>query len=141
MATSAKKFAASQRMSAAADGSKSDRRANSHGDANLLHDENLVRPETAHVPNKSICNDDDADPELVFFNTFFCPYAQMAWIALNEKGAADKAEFVEGLTIVGGDYHVHPRLRELGHSGVPTIHHPSTGNVVSGSTECILFIY
>lgn len=123
------------------DGSRSNGRANANAradDANQ-HDENLVRPETAHIPKKS-CSAADTESELVFFNTFFCPYAQMVWIALNEKGVADKAEFVEGLTIVGGDYQVHPRLRKLGHSGVPTIHHPSSGTVVGGSTDCILFI-
>jgi glutathione S-transferase len=78
--------------------------------------------------------------ELVFFNTFFCPYAQMAWIALNEKGAETKTEFVEGLTIQGGDYEVHPRLKALGHSGVPTLFHPSAGTVVGGSTDCIEYI-
>lgn len=100
----------------------------------IPHDENLVRPETAGIPTNT------KQHELVFFNTFFCPYAQMAWIALNEKGAAEKTEFVEGLVIRGGDYEVHPRLRALGHSGVPTIHHPATGIVVSGSTDCVHFI-
>lgn len=65
----------------------------------------------------------------------------MAWIALNEKGAAAmKTEFVEGLTIQGGDYQVHPRLEALGQSGVPTLFHPSTGTVVSGCTDCIKYI-
>lgn len=64
----------------------------------------------------------------------------MAWIALNEKGATDKTEFVEGLVIRGGDYEVNPRLRALGHSGVPTMYHLPTGTVVSGSTDCVEFI-
>jgi len=107
------------------------------------HDETLVRPETANVPAFEKKTDDDGGgepPELVFFNTFFCPYAQMAWIALNEKGIANRTEFVEGLTIRGGDYEVHPRLRELGRSGVPTLYHPASGTVVDGSTECVAFI-
>jgi glutathione S-transferase len=102
------------------------------------HDETLVRPETANIPTKR--EDDDEPAELVFFNTFFCPYAQMAWIALNEKGVADKTEFIEGLTIRGGDYEVHPRLRALGRSGVPTLYHPASGTVVDGSTHCVAFI-
>lgn len=100
------------------------------------HDEFLVRPETAGVPEGG----SQDSKELVFFNTFFCPYAQMAWIALNEKGAATKTEFIEGLTIQGGEYQVHPRLQALGQSGVPTLFHPSTGTVVGGSTDCIEFI-
>ena len=100
------------------------------------HDETLVRPETAGI----ISSKSKDDAELVFFNTFFCPYAQMTWIALNEKGAADKTEFVEGLTIRGGDYEVHPRLRALRRSGVPTLYQPSTGTVVDGSTECVAFV-
>jgi len=99
------------------------------------HNETLVRPETAGI---SDTRTDDAD--LVFFNTFFCPYAQMAWIAINEKGAADKTEFVEGLVIRGGDYEVHPRLFALGRSGVPTLFHPATKTVVDGSTDCVAFV-
>jgi glutathione S-transferase len=99
------------------------------------HDEALVRPQTSNVPTTT-----PAQPDLVFFNTFFCPYAQMAWIALNEKGMADKTEFVEGLTIRGGDYEVHPRLRALHRSGVPTLYHPATETVVDGSTHCVEFI-
>jgi glutathione S-transferase len=99
------------------------------------HNETLVRPETEGISSH---NTDDA--ELVFFNTFFCPYAQMAWIALNEKGASAKTEFVEGLVIRGGDYEVHPRLRALGRSGVPTLFHPVTGTVVDGSTDCVAFV-
>jgi len=100
-----------------------------------LHNEKLVRPETAGV---SHCKKEQA--ELVFFNTFFCPYAQMTWIAINEKGAASKTEFVEGLTIRGGDYQVHPRLEALGRSGVPTLFHQSTKTVVDGSTDCVAFV-
>lgn len=99
------------------------------------HNETLVRPETAGIPKTT-----HTDKELVFFNTFFCPYAQMAWVALNEKGMAGRTEFLEGLKIVGGDYEVHPRLAALGRSGVPTLHHPKTETVVDGSTECVEFI-
>lgn len=100
------------------------------------HDEALVRPETAGITSHA--NGDDA--ELVFFNTFFCPYAQMAWIAINEKGASNRTEFVEGLVIRGGDYQVHPRLQALRRSGVPTLFHPATNTVVDGSTECVAFV-
>jgi glutathione S-transferase len=100
-----------------------------------LHNESLVRPETAGISHTSGDN-----AELVFFNTFFCPYAQMAWIAVNEKGAADRTEFVEGLVIRGGDYEVHPSLQALGRSGVPTLYHPATGTVVDGSTDCVAFV-
>ena len=99
------------------------------------HNETLVRPETAGISQTAT-----SDAEIVFFNTFFCPYAQMAWIAINEKGATQKTEFVEGLVIRGGDYEVHPRLQALGHSGVPTIYHPATNTVVGGSTDCVAFV-
>jgi len=99
------------------------------------HDENLVRPETRGVPQSTPTTTD-----LVFFNTFFCPYAQACWVAINEKGLADKTEFVEGLVIRGGDYEVHPRLAALGRSGVPTLYHPATGMVVDGSTECVAYV-
>jgi len=121
------------------DADRADANEDAGSDDGNLHGENPVRPETAHIPERS-CSAAEAESELVFFNAFFCPYAQMAWIALNEKGVADRAEFVEGLTIVGGDYQVHPRLRKLGHLGVPTIYHKSSGTVVGGSTECIIFI-
>lgn len=44
-----------------------------------------------------------------FFNAFFCPYAQMAWIAFNEKNIKD-IEFYEGLIIDGSSYIVHKDL-------------------------------
>jgi len=93
----------------------------------------LVKPETDGIPSTTT-----SKKELVFFNTFFCPYAQMAWIALNEKGVASQTEFLEGLTIVGGDYKVHPRLAALGRSGVPTLY--DHGTVVDGSTDCVEYI-
>lgn len=105
-----------------------------------MHDEALVRPETAGVPKSSTSSSSTASGDLVFFNTFFCPYAQMTWIAINEKGIAERTEFVEGLKIVGGDYDVHPRLRALGRSGVPTLHNPQTGDVVDGSTDCVAYV-
>jgi len=101
------------------------------------HDEALVRPETAGVPKHAIASD---TADLVFFNTFFCPYAQMAWIAINEKGMAERTEFVEGLRIVGGSYDVHPRLSALGRSGVPTLYNPKTGDVMDGSTDCVEYV-
>lgn len=100
----------------------------------VSHNETLVRPETAGIPEKK------AETELVFFNTFFCPYAQMAWIALNEKGMAERTEFLEGLTIRQGDYEVHPRLAALGRSGVPTLYDVTTGSVIDGSTDCVEYI-
>lgn len=100
------------------------------------HDETLVRPETDGVP-KSI---NECDAELVFFNTFFCPFAQMVWIAINEKGLQDKTKFIEGLIIRGGEYEVHPQLKELGRSLVPTLYHPASNKIVDQSTPCIEFI-
>jgi glutathione S-transferase len=98
----------------------------------------LLRPETYGIPKNSAKDEHDAD--LVFFNTFFCPFAQMVWIALMEKRVEEKTEFVEGLTIKGNGYEIHPRLQALGGSSVPTLYHPATKTTVTGSTPCIHFL-
>jgi hypothetical protein len=48
-------------------------------------------------------------PIVQFFTSYFCPYAQMAWIALNLKGGSmNNLEVIEGLTMKGPEYIVHP---------------------------------
>jgi glutathione S-transferase len=83
-----------------------------------------------------------------FYTGYFCPYAQMAWIALNEKMSKtdeeDRIEVVvyEGLEIKGDGYKIHPKLEALGQTGIPTLNHIYKGKnrVIYGSTACIHYI-
>lgn len=82
---------------------------------------------------------------LRLYSSWFCPYAQRAWIALEYLGIP--YEYVESLVVKEnqdeGDhgYDKHPRLLEINPKGlVPTLELLSSGKVVTDSLDCVVFL-
>lgn len=80
-----------------------------------------------------------AEPELTLLSTWFCPYAQRAWIALNHREVP--YHWIEALDWhPNGEYKKHPTLLEKNPDGlIPTIFNESEG-VVTESILCVQFV-
>ena len=83
-----------------------------------------------------------------FFNAWFCPFAQRAWIALEHCGIAYKS--IEALKLVGNAYQKDPRLLAANPAGlVPTLVAPRSDSTLTDekpktvceSLVCVQFIH